>query len=145
MGTTAVPVNSGLQHHYVECAAFEQLDAWVAGRAKPPSAPRLDVGDGRDLCRDSLGIATGGIRTPWTDVPVAVLSGTGQRGEMFAFLFGTTTGLSDADLARLYPGGLADYLARFESSLDAAIDAGFLLADDRAEILAVAAASWPGH
>ncbi len=43
MGTTAVPVNSGLQHHYVECAAFEQLDAWVAGRAKPPSAPRLDV------------------------------------------------------------------------------------------------------
>ena len=40
MGTTALPVNSGPQHHYVECAAFDQLDAWVAGRAKPPSAPR---------------------------------------------------------------------------------------------------------
>jgi hypothetical protein len=145
MGHTKFPVNSGPQHHYVECAAIEQLDAWVTGRAEPPSAPRLHVtADRRDLCRDTLGIATGGIRTPWTDVPVAILSGTGQRGEMFAFLFGTTTGLSDADLARLYPGGKADYLARFESSLDAGIDAGFLLRDDRAEILAVASASWPG-
>jgi hypothetical protein len=145
MGRTALPVNSGPQHHYVECAAFEALDAWVAGRAKPPSAARLEpTADGRDLHRDDLGIATGGIRTPWTDVPVAVLSGTGQRGEMFAFLFGTTTELSEAELARLYPGLQADYLAKFAASLDGSIEAGFLLADDRAEILAVAGASWPG-
>jgi Alpha/beta hydrolase domain len=145
MGSTPLPVNSGLQHHYVECAAFEALDAWAAGRAKPPSAPRLEpTADGRDLHRNNLGVATGGIRTPWTDVPVAVLSGTGQRGEMFAFLFGTTTGLSDADLARLYPGGKSDYLEKFEASLDGAIEAGFLLTDDRPEILAVADASWPG-
>ncbi|HSR86050.1 MAG TPA: alpha/beta hydrolase domain-containing protein [Streptosporangiaceae bacterium] len=144
MGHTEFPVNSGPQHHYVECAAVEHLDAWVAGRAKPPSAPRLQVSAGRDLRRDDLGVATGGIRTPWTDVPAAILSGTGQRGEMFAFLFGTTRELGDADLARLYPGGKADYLGRFESSLDAAIETGFLLGDDRAEALAVAACSWPG-
>jgi hypothetical protein len=75
---------------------------------------------------------------------VAILSGTGQRGELFAFLFGTTAELTDVDLARLYPGGKADYLAKFEASLKAAIEAGFLLSDDRAEIIAVAAASWPG-
>jgi len=145
MGSTALPVNSGPQHHYTECAAFEALDAWVAGLAKPPSAARLEpTADGRELRRDTLGVATGGIRTPWTDVPVTVLSGTVQRGEMFAFLFGTTTGLRDADLARLYPGGKADYLEKFEASLDGAIEAGFLLTDDRAEILAVAGASWPG-
>ena len=70
MGNTQSPVNSGPQHHYVACAAVEHLDAWVAGQAKPPSAPPLDVsGDGRDLGRDKHGIATGGIRTPWTDVP----------------------------------------------------------------------------
>jgi hypothetical protein len=142
MGHTEFPVNSGPQHHYVECAAVEQLDAWVAGGGKPPVAPRLELtADGRDLRRDELGIAMGGIRTPWTDVPLAVLSGTGQRGEMFAFLFGTTTELREGDLAGLYPHG--DYLARFEASLDAAIAAGFVLADDRAEILGVAAASWP--
>jgi hypothetical protein len=145
IGHTPAPVNSGLQQHYVECAAIEHLDAWVAGRGSPPAAPRLrPTDDWQDLHRDELGIATGGIRTPWTDVPAAVLSGTGQSGEMFAFLLGTTRELTPAGLARLYPGGKADYLGRFEVSLDATIAAGFLLADDRAEILAVADAAWPG-
>jgi Alpha/beta hydrolase domain len=142
MGTTESPVNSGPQHHYVECAAFEQLDSWVRGGSKPPPAPRLDLtADGRDFRRDELGIASGGIRTPWTDVPTSVLSGTGQRGELFAFLFGTTAELSQVDLARLYPGGREDYLAKFAASLDAVISAGFLLAEDRPEILALAAAA----
>ncbi len=145
MGRTESPINSGPQHHYVECAAIEHLDAWVTGRSAPPAAARLNLSaDGQDFARDELGIATGGIRTPWTDVPVAILSGTGQRGELFAFLFGTTRKLGPADLARLYPGGQADYLGRFELSLDTAIKTGFLLAADRTEILAVAAASWPG-
>ena len=145
MGQTQSPVNSSLAHHYVECAAFEQLDAWVGGRSKPPAAPRLNLSaDGRDFRRDDLGIATGGIRTPWTDVPVSVTSGTGQAGELFAFLFGTTRELSQAELTRLYPAGKADYLARFGHCLDSVIDAGFLLGDDRAEILAAADASWPG-
>ena len=145
MGRTDVPVNSGPQHHYVACAALRHLDGWVAGRAMPPAAPRLEVtAGGRDLERDQVGVAVGGIRTPWTDVPVSVLSGTGQAGELFAFLFGTTTPISPAGLSRLYPGGRADYLARFEASLDAATGAGFLLAADRAEILAVAGECWPG-
>jgi hypothetical protein len=145
LGHTDMPANSGPQHHYVECAAVEQLNAWVAGRSAPPAAARLEVAaGGQDLRRDELGIAVGGIRTPWTDVPAAVLSGTGQTGEMFAFLLGTTRELEQAELARLYPGGLADYLGRFEECLDEVIGAGFLLAEDRAEILAVAAASWPG-
>lgn len=145
MGHTESPVNSGPQHHYVACAAMAHLDAWMAGSAKPPMAPRLDVtSDWRDCRRDELGIATGGIRTPWTDVPVAILSGTGQRGELFAFLFGTTTELSNSDLGRLYPGGKPDYLTRFERSLDGAVESRFLLAEDRSEILALADACWPG-
>jgi hypothetical protein len=146
LGRTDQPANSGPQHHYVQCAAVEQLDEWVAGRSAPPSAPRLEVtsDDGGDLRRDSLGIALGGIRTPWTDVPSAVLSGTGQTGELFAFLLGTTRELTVAELERLYPGGKGDYIGRFEHSLDDVIAAGFLLSEDRAEILGVAAASWPG-
>jgi hypothetical protein len=146
LGTTEVPINSGMQHHYVACAALEHLDGWAGGGATPPAAPRLDVNDdGKDLHRDELGLATGGIRTPWTDVPAAVLSGVGQRGaNLFAFLFGVTRPLPPGQLARLYPGGQADYLSRFEHALDAAIGAGFVLPDDRAEGLAAAAASdWP--
>lgn len=145
LGTTELPINSGLQHRYVACAVLEHLDAWAAGGAAPPASPRLDLtADGLDYGRDALGVAAGGIRTPWTDVPTAVLSGVGQTGpNLFSFLFGVTKAFSDTQLAGLYPGGRDEYLARFEQSLDTAIAAGFLLADDRAEALAVARASWP--
>jgi hypothetical protein len=145
MGRTELLINSGLQHRYVACAALDHLDTWASGGAAPPAAPRLGLtADGLDYSRDAVGVATGGIRTPWTDVPTAVLSGVGQTGpNLFSFLFGVTRPFSEAQLAGLYPGGLADYLGRFEQSLDAAIAAGFLLADDRAEALAVAEASWP--
>jgi hypothetical protein len=46
-------------------------------------------------------------------------------------------------LATLYPGGEDEYLEQFAGSLDAAIVAGFLLHEDRIEILAVAAHSYP--
>ena len=138
------PINSGPQQHYVGQAAFELLDAWAAGGATPPAAPRLDLAaEGNDLQRDERGIATGGLRSPWVDVPAATLSGLGQTGEVFAILFGTTTPFDASTLTALYPGGRDDYLARFTDALDETIAAGFVLADDRDEILAVAAASYP--
>jgi hypothetical protein len=83
------------------------------------------------------------VRTPWVDVPVATTSGLGQTGEVFSILFGTTEPFDAATLARLYPGGRADYVERFAASLDQTIAAGFLLEADRAEMLAVAEASYP--
>lgn len=140
----ARPINAGPQQHYVAQALYDHLARWAGGGDPPPVAPRLDRAGGRDagLARDADGLATGGVRTPWVDVPTQVLSGLGQTGDAFAFLFGTTEPLDPARLARLYPGGRADYLARFTEALDAAVAAGHLLAADRAEILGVAAASW---
>lgn len=92
---------------------------------------------------DEYGLAIGGVRTPWVEVPTAVMSGLGQSGGSFAMLFGRTEPFSEDVLAELYPEGKAEYLKRFESSLDSAIEAGFILEDDREEILAVAAFSYP--
>lgn len=146
IGVTDTPVNSGPQHHYVACAALEHLDLWAGGGPAPPVAVRLELtADGQDFVRDATGIARGGIRTPWVDVPVSMLSGVGQSGAgMFGFLFGVTRPFERERLAQLYPGGLTDYLSEFQKALDAAISAGFLLPEDRAEALAVAAAAWPG-
>jgi hypothetical protein len=54
--------------------------------------------------------------------------------------------LFDANtIERLYPGGRAQYLEGFTAALDATIGAGFILAADRAEILQLAAATYPGE
>ena len=144
IGQTQTPINAGPQQHYVAQAALAHLESWARGGEPPPRAPRLAVdADLSGFQLDERGNVRGGIRTPWVDVPAAVLSGLGQVGEVFVVLFGQTLPFDEATLAELYPGGAADYLRRFEESLDATIEAGFLLAQDRAEILEVAASSFP--
>lgn len=143
IGTTDSPINAGPQQHYVGEAAIEALDRWARGGSAPPSAARLELaGDGRECLLDDNGNAIGGVRTPWIEAPTATLSGFGQSGGVFGFLFGTTKPFDVAKLARLYPGGKGDYLARFLRALDDAISQGFLVAEDREEIAAVAAASF---
>jgi hypothetical protein len=144
IGQTDTPINAGPQQHYVAQAALAHLSRWAAGGEAPPSAPSLELNaDRTGYVLDEHGIARGGIRTPWVDAPTAVMAGLGQSGETFAMLFGRTEPFDDAALAALYPGGEDDYLERFGTALDAAIAAGFLLEEDRMEILAVAAHSYP--
>jgi hypothetical protein len=137
-----VPINAGPQQHYVLQTALAHLDRWAGGGAAAPAAPRLELGDGGSpLALDELGIAKGGLRSPWVDTPTAVLSGFGQSGTEFAFLFGTTRPFDAATLARLYPGGRAAFLARFQDATDEALSRGFLLEADAEEIQGVAAAT----
>jgi hypothetical protein len=133
------PINAGPQQHYVLQAALAHLGRWAAGGAAVPRAPRLALGgDAGPLALDDLGIAKGGVRSPWVDAPTAVLSGFGQSGTEFAFLFGTTRPFAAATLARLYPGGSEEFLARFEKATDDALARGFLLEADAPEIRALA-------
>ena len=94
-------------------------------------APRMETGESQtELVRDDLGIVKGGIRTPWVDAPCAVLSGLGQTGEGFVFLFGTTVMFDEATLNRLYPGGVVEHRERFLESTDRALAQGYLLESD---------------
>ncbi len=139
------PVNSGLQHHYVAQAAVAHLEQWARGGPTPPSSPRLETApdDPMRLVTDASGIARGGIRTGWVDAPVAALSGLTPAGaEGIAVLFGSTRAFDEAELARRYPGGLADYAAAFRSATMRAVADGFLLAEDADEIVAVATAAY---
>jgi hypothetical protein len=144
IGQTDTPINAGPQQHYVAQAALAHLVQWAAGGEPPPEAARLELGaEGTGYRLDELGMALGGIRTPWVEAPTAVMGGLGQSGESFAMLFGRTEPFDDATLSTLYPGGKDEYVRRFEASLDATIAAGFLLSQDREEILGLAAASFP--
>jgi len=134
------PVNSGPQQHYVLNAALVHLERWVGEGTPPPEAPRLQAvgAHASRLVRDALGIARGGIRTPWVEAPSAVLSGESPGGEGFMFLFGKTVALDEATLARLYPGGPDEHRRRFEAATADALGKGFLLEADAAEIRALA-------
>ncbi len=142
-------INFGPQHHYVTQAALASLNSWVQTGKPAPAAAPIDAQDA-DLPRpvlDSHGLARGGVRTPWVDVPIARTSGliTSEIGpaSVMAAIFGSGEPFDVATLHRLYPGGSFQYLELFTAALDGAIHAGFILPADRAEILELAAAVYP--
>jgi Alpha/beta hydrolase domain len=141
-----VPVNSGPQHHYVAQAAIAHLDRWARGGPPPPSSPRLetDPDDRLRLVTDDAGIARGGIRTGWVDVPVAALSGLTPPGATgVGVLLGATRVFDDAELARRYPAGRDQYAAAFREATTRAAAAGFVLEQDVDEMVALATAAYP--
>ena len=78
------------------------------------------------------------MRTPPVDIPVRVLSGEkGPSNEVICLLFGSTKPLSSERLAELYPSR-DDYEQRYDAGVDAAIDAGFVLNEDREAIMGYA-------
>lgn len=137
-------INNSPQHHYVLQAAIAHLHRWVRDGELPPTAPMIELTSDADLVLDENGLATGGVRTPWVDVPAARVSGIGSEESVLAMLFGAVEPFDAATLGRLYPGGSQEYVERFTEALDRAIDAGFIVAADRQEILDLARASYPG-
>jgi hypothetical protein len=141
-------INSAPQHHYAMQAALAALNRWVVSGEAPPHGQRLNVNQSAapQLVLDENGNATGGIRSPWVDVPRSRLSGLapglGQTPRGLADLLGMTEAFDAATLAKLYPGGQPEYVEKFNSSLKSAISAGFILPADEAEIKALAAYSF---
>src|SRR3712207_2956933 len=119
--------------HFGLQRAFDAVDAWVREGVQPPSAARLDADADAHIVPDELGIAGGGVRSPWVDAPYAVFSGLGQPDEMSA-LFGTARPIDPQKLAARYPGSRDDFVSEFRDATDAAVHAGFLLARDADEV-----------
>ena len=71
-------INIPLQDHplfrYAVSAALDNIDRWVREGVPAPKAERLAVrraGEKSELVLDKFGNATGGIRSPYLDVPIA--------------------------------------------------------------------------
>jgi hypothetical protein len=138
--TCEAPINTGPQT-YVLRSAVAALADWAGTGTPPAEQPRLDLdATGTDLVRDEIGNAVGGIRTPQVEAPVAALSGLGQEGESFCFLFGTTRPLGGVDLASRY-GDQAAFRQRWDAAVTQAVDAGVLVPADADHLRRVAAES----
>src|SRR5262249_42629164 len=117
---------------------------WIRVGKPPGPAPRLDVAVGPSvtIVRDGNGNASGGIRTPQVDVPIAAFTG-GQGGTFLCMLAGTTTPFDPAMVARLYPSHRM-FRSAYDKSLWRAVRAGWILKPDAKLMRAWAAGSGPG-
>jgi len=139
LGCTA-PVNRGQQGFVVE-AALRNLAVWADGGDAPPKSPGLEtqVVDGKPaFVTDENGNVLGGVRTPVVDAPVDLLTGLAPPdATLICLLFGQTQPLSADRLAALYSSRSA-YEDEYAAATDAAIDAGFVLPEDRAKMISQA-------
>jgi hypothetical protein len=135
------PINSGPMH-YVFNAALAALNNWIVDGTAPPVAEALMVSDDLgQLLLDESGNALGGIRTPYVDAPVAVLSGYGQSGESFCGLFGTTILFSADQLVSRYVDE-AGYVDAVTVAAESAVAAGFVLPLDAQQMIDWAPQQW---
>jgi hypothetical protein len=131
-------------------ALLTRVDAWIATGTLPPRAGRFAYvgeqrGENRELARDADGIALGGIRTPWAEVAVAAYrphaTPVDPDGAFGAFLTGVMERLPADEVRRRY-GDDPTYAARFTAATRALVDAGLLLDEDAAELLASIPRRW---
>jgi len=121
-------VNTGPQREVLR-AGLVALADWVVDGTEPPTAPPIET-TGDQIVRDELGLAVGGIRTPAVEAPTATLTGENEAESVICSLFGATVPFTPDQLAQLYPTA-DDYVDAVTESADAAVEAGFLLPDDR--------------
>jgi hypothetical protein len=143
--TCATPINTGEEHFVMDAAQF-WLNRWVRTGHAPPAPPLLQVNTSTSppsYVTDANGNVEGGIRTPAVDVPVATLSGLGQSGSTFCFLFGTTVPFSSAKLAALYPTHRR-FVREWRADTRADERAGFIRPADAGELNAAAGMSEVG-
>ena len=134
-----VPINNGPMYLVVQ-SAYHALTTWLETGKAPRHAPRIDVAPGASpqIVRNSEGIALGGIRTPPVDVPVEDLSGVpGANPSTICLLLGSGKPFSAVQLRHLYPSR-AVYLRKYAADAQKTINAGFVLPQERALLMAFA-------
>lgn len=117
-------------------AALRNLFRWAEDDIAPPSAPRIALGvDGQvaEAAVDRFGNAIGGVPSAFLDAPLARYEAHSTPGPLCK-LAGREVPLPHEVLVERY-GDLQTYLTEFTISLDATIRAGYLVKEDRAELL----------
>jgi hypothetical protein len=123
---------------------FHHMQRWVADGVAPPSQPKIDfAGEPPQIVRDEHGIATGGIRLPQVEVPLATNSAIPRGEGILAVLGGSCEPFPLSKLRALY-GDQATYLARFEAAAQRAVAAEVLRPRDVPLLVAEARGLWPG-
>jgi Alpha/beta hydrolase domain len=82
-------------------AAWHNLIDWVGKGIPAPHAEPIRVENGKPVL-DEFGNVTGGVRSPFVDVPTSTWSGS-STGESFCFIAGHEVAMDAARIKQLYP------------------------------------------
>ena len=118
----ACSMNRGTSNFTHRMSVFH-TQRWLEKGATPPSGPRLQRDDAGDVARDANGLALGGIRYPFIEVPIAYNSAEGCP------LFGQYIPWSKDKILSLYPTR-EDYLSKIDAVVSARVHEGLLLKED---------------
>jgi hypothetical protein len=143
-GRTVPPVacnegpRSRLSMSLASNAFFRNLDRWVRRGIAPPRAAPIRVENGAPVL-DEHGNVTGGVRSPYVDVPTATWFGS-ATGASFCFIAGWERPFDAAKLQALYPDH-EDYVGKVARNTGQLVVDRFVTLPDGLELIAEAVAS----
>ena len=124
-------------------SALHHLRRWLTDGTPPPEQPKIDfAGDPPEIVRDEHGIATGGLRLPQVEVPIARNSAIPLGDDIYSLLYGSCQPFPVEQVRAMY-GDRETYLARFEEAARAAEKAGVLLPRDVSALIDEAREAYP--
>lgn len=131
--------NEGPRSRFPSSIAFnailQNLDRWVRQGTPPPKADPIAVVDGKPVL-DRFGNVTGGVRSPFVDVPTSTWNGN-STGESFCRIAGHEKPFEAARLAELYPKP-GDYAKAVAANVKALVSARFITEADGQALIAEA-------
>jgi hypothetical protein len=135
----ACSVNHGSVNYSSDAAGY-WVEQWLKNGTPPPIADRLATDANGNVVRDANGLAVGGLRHPFIQVPLALNYAADNAGAPAGCpLFGSYQPWSREKILSLYPTKQA-YVSKVNDWADAEVAAGFLIPEDAADVKAKAAA-----
>jgi predicted DNA-binding protein with PD1-like motif len=113
-------------------AIFQNLDLWVRQDVAPPRAENIHVENNAPVL-DQFGNVTGGIRSPYVDVPTSTWFGN-STGESFCAIAGHEVPFDHARLKQLYPSRSA-YERAVAEDVAALVAKRFITPEDGQDLL----------
>ncbi|HEV8555847.1 MAG TPA: alpha/beta hydrolase domain-containing protein [Actinophytocola sp.] len=123
--------------HYLFNAAQVLLDRWARAGTPPPHADRIQVDPSGRTVPDQYGNATGGVRTPWLDVPVATYYPSSTPAATCS-LQGHRLPFDPARLKTVYPDH-GTYVRPFIAETERLVTQGWLTRPDADAVINTAA------
>ena len=124
---TACTINRGSVDFSTRALSYWTM-RYLDDGTMPPSAPRIERDGSGNIVRDENGLAEGGLRHPFVEVPVSYNSSDGCP------LYGSYAGWSSEKITGLYPTH-GDYAAKLRKWTKHEVSHGWMIPGDRRRVL----------